>query len=64
MFVTVPKSNRETNNVTLSEQLQSTIKKTNNITIGTGQTVWHYWFFYGTLELLQTYDIICFPIEI
>jgi len=27
MFGTVPKSNRETNNVTLSEQFQSTIKK-------------------------------------
>jgi len=32
MFGTVPKSNREKNNVTLSEQLQSTIKK-NNITM-------------------------------
>ena len=31
---------------------------------GTVPTKWHYWFFYGTLELLQTYDIICFPIEI
>jgi hypothetical protein len=29
---------------------------------GTVPTMWHYWLFYGTLELFQQYDIICFSI--
>ena len=68
------------NNATLSEQFQSLIENqimphcqncsgsvallVYLLDIGNGQKVWHYWFFYGTLELFWQCGIICFYMRI
>jgi hypothetical protein len=49
----VPKFNRETNNATLSEQIQN---------FGSVLTMWHYLFFYWTLELFRQCGMIGFSI--
>jgi hypothetical protein len=66
-------ANRKSNHATLSEEFQSPIEKQIMphgalivflLDFGTVPTVWHYWFFYWSLELFRQCGIIGFSIEL